>query len=193
LDYETELLRLIPLFQQATAGAGIPRARASRGAGITKVQMAALSTVQRKDNLTMSELAREMPIIQSAATRIVKELVARGLAERSNDPGDWRVVRIKLTPQGQSAFKNSQRESQSGLARVLEAMTPVERVELTHGLRAFLEADRKVEKDAVGVSFHPEREDTRDEVLKKADAREEAQREYDEARDLAMRKRRLIG
>ena len=146
---EIQLLRLIPLLQQVIAEAGIHRTRTGTDLDITTLQTTALGVVYRKDNLTMSELAKEMLVIQSAATRIADELVKRGVVKRSNDKSDRRVTRLRITPKGRTSIENLRQESQFLLTQILKQMSSQQQEELTRGLQAFLEAVQKVERDTI--------------------------------------------
>ena len=52
----------------------------------------------------MGELSRALEVPLSTATRLIDGLVESGYAERVPDPEDRRVVRVKLTPEGQELF-----------------------------------------------------------------------------------------
>ncbi|RAP74104.1 MarR family winged helix-turn-helix transcriptional regulator [Paenibacillus montanisoli] len=52
------------------------------------------------DGLKASELSAMMNVASPTITQTVNVLTARGLLERSADPSDRRVVRIKLTEEG---------------------------------------------------------------------------------------------
>jgi DNA-binding MarR family transcriptional regulator len=146
---EMQLLKLIPLLQQVLARAGIHRTRTGAGLEITTLQTTALGAVYRKDNLTMSELAKEMLVIQSAATRISDELVKRALVKRVDDKDDRRVTRLRITPKGRSAIENLRSESQYLLSQVLNQMSPADKEDFTRGLQSFMDAVQKVEREYV--------------------------------------------
>jgi MarR family transcriptional regulator, 2-MHQ and catechol-resistance regulon repressor len=59
---------------------------------------------------TMSRLAAEIYLDVSTATRVVDQLVARGLASRVNDPHDRRVCRVRITKAGQALLARVQAE-----------------------------------------------------------------------------------
>ena len=50
--------------------------------------------------LTMSELSYRLLAQNYAVTRLVNWMVSKGLAERTNDPRDGRIVRVSLTAKG---------------------------------------------------------------------------------------------
>jgi DNA-binding MarR family transcriptional regulator len=70
--------------------------------GITASQWSALATVYAGLAGTCAELAREIGHDKGAMTRLVDQLVARGLIERERDADDRRVVNLTLTPEGKA-------------------------------------------------------------------------------------------
>jgi len=59
--------------------------------------------LRRKENPKMSEIARELSVSLSSATRIAEVLVDNRYAERLSDPKDGRLVRLTLTDYGRKA------------------------------------------------------------------------------------------
>ena len=146
-DHNMQLLTLMPLFQQVLAKAGIHRTKTGSTLEITTLQATALGIIYKNNKLTMSELAKEMGVIQSAATRIGDELVRRDMVRRVNDDNDRRVTRLRITPKGRESIENLRQESQLLLSLVLKEMTPLRQEELARGLRTFLEAVQTVEQN----------------------------------------------
>jgi DNA-binding MarR family transcriptional regulator len=73
-------------------------ARCAEQCGLSVVQASAL--LQIGDGASMSELGARLGGHASNATGITDRLAARGLVERHEDPGDRRVKRVGLTPEG---------------------------------------------------------------------------------------------
>jgi DNA-binding MarR family transcriptional regulator len=72
------------------------------------------------DPVRLTELHRRVLLSQPALSRLVDRLVARGLVERCDDPGDGRAVRVTLTDTG----RQRQRDVGGAHARdVTAAMT----------------------------------------------------------------------
>ena|ERR1017187_1195803 len=59
-------------------------------------------TYLRGQSVTMSELAKQLGVGESAATAVVDRLVRQALVVRSDDPSDRRVVRLALSEEGLS-------------------------------------------------------------------------------------------
>lgn len=53
-----------------------------------------------KEGLTVSELSSALDVTSPTVTQLINSVEAGGLVERSMDPHDRRVVRVKLTPEG---------------------------------------------------------------------------------------------
>ncbi len=165
-DNQMQLLRLIPLLQQVLARADIQRTRTGGSLNITTLQTTALGVVYRQNNLTMSELARELLLIQSAATRIADELVKRGLVKRVNDNHDRRVTRLRITLKGKETIESLRQESSFLLSLVMQKMSGEEQNKLIEGLRSFLDAIQSVEREVISKCEDPECEEIKEEVKK---------------------------
>ncbi len=53
-----------------------------------------------EENLTLSELSQRLLKVNSNITALIDNLERRGLVERTRDPSDRRVVRVRLTEAG---------------------------------------------------------------------------------------------
>lgn len=73
--------------------------------GISVSQCYILEALKREGALTMNQLAEKMRLSVSTLTRVVGQLVDKGLAVRSEDPADRRVRYVQLTPQGEEMFR----------------------------------------------------------------------------------------
>ena len=63
-------------------------------------QCYALKAVADADGLTVNELAAELYLEKSSASRLANGLVEAGYLKRGRDPEDGRVVRLETTPRG---------------------------------------------------------------------------------------------
>lgn len=71
---------------------------------LTMWQIMALKCL-RGATLTVGELARKFLVSTPTATRLLDNLVGRGLVERREDPLDRRRVRLRLTDRGEEIFQ----------------------------------------------------------------------------------------
>lgn len=79
-------------------------------------------------HLRMAELTERTPLSQSRVSRLVGELEARGLVERSAADGDRRGVRVTITRAGLAKFKEAQDSHLSSLERRLFAHLSAEEI-----------------------------------------------------------------
>lgn len=97
-----------------------PELQASLGQ-VTGRQLLALSLLPR-DGLPMRGLADALGVTGAAACVLADRLVAQGLAERSADPADRRVVRLTPTAQGMRVtgrYREAQRRAVTALLKRL--------------------------------------------------------------------------
>jgi len=133
-----DLSRLMPVLRHATSHLGVEQTATGKALGLTNARMMALAAVSAGDACTMGDLARRLSLPAPLATRVADELVARGLVERSGDPGDRRRVVLRPTAEGQTAMTTVHREAEELMSAVLERMTEAEAEALLIGLQAFL-------------------------------------------------------
>lgn len=104
--------------------------------GVTVAQAYTLLTLPSAVSITMNDLSAKMELASSTMTRMVDQLVAKGLVERQHDEEDRRVVWVKLTVKGQAVqhtLDEAQRELFQGpLSQVGEE----ERAGILHALKS---------------------------------------------------------
>jgi MarR family transcriptional regulator, organic hydroperoxide resistance regulator len=98
--------------------------------GLSVVQASAL--LQLDDSMSMRELSARLGGHASTATGIADRLAARGLVERHDDPGDRRVKRVGLTPEG-AATRTQLVACMESARRPFARLSAAERRQL-HGL-----------------------------------------------------------
>lgn len=99
----------------------------------------------------MSELAAEMRVAPSTATKAVSRLVERGLAVRRQDRDDRRVWRVSLTEAGACAHTIARTRRIAFACRVLERFEPEDREAIGRFLPLLAEALR----EELGISIRP--------------------------------------
>lgn len=85
--------------------------------GLTSAQWGPLKHMQAEGGSTVAELARWLQIDAGAMTRLLDRLEKKGLCKRVRSTEDRRVVKVELTPEGESAI----REVPAVLAEVMNA------------------------------------------------------------------------
>jgi DNA-binding MarR family transcriptional regulator len=97
----------------------------------------------------MSELAAEMKVDASAATRTVKRLVEGGFAQRSPDPYDARAVQVTLTEEGRLLGREIGRRSLEAVLEILAEFSPEEQEQLADLLERFVKGTERVRRSAL--------------------------------------------
>jgi DNA-binding MarR family transcriptional regulator len=95
---------------------------------------------QRRE-LSLKEAAEVVHVSMPAASRMVDDLVRRGLAQRREDEDDRRMKRVCLTEGGRIAIRQLNAARLSGLDQFSQTLTPTERRSLAGALSNLLERD----------------------------------------------------
>src|ERR1051325_4456966 len=78
-----------------------------REAGVGGAQLWALSVIDRRPGIGVTELARELDIHQSTASNLIKGLVERGLVATSREGIDRRSVSLRIQPDGAEGLRSA--------------------------------------------------------------------------------------
>jgi DNA-binding MarR family transcriptional regulator len=111
------------------------RIRSSTG-GLSHGQLSALSTIVRRGPLRPGELAAIEVAAAPTITRIVAELEARGLVERTPDPEDRRSLFVTGTERGAELLLAARSDRARAVADILAELTPEQRDALRAALPA---------------------------------------------------------
>lgn len=111
------------------------RIRSATG-GLSHGQLSALSTIVRTGPLRPSEVATVENVAAPTVTRLVSELEARGLVERTPDPDDGRSFFVSGTDAGIELLLEARSDRARAVARILDGLDP----EQVDALRAALPA-----------------------------------------------------
>ncbi|MBM2621532.1 MarR family transcriptional regulator [Actinoplanes sp. LDG1-06] len=115
---------------------------------VPPAQLRVLAIVADNRHTTnMSRLAEALEVVPSSASRLCDRLEATGLLRRVPDPRDRREVRLLLTPSAQRLLDELRERRRLALEEVLKRMSPGDREELVHSLRAFAAAAGGEEED----------------------------------------------
>jgi DNA-binding MarR family transcriptional regulator len=115
-----------------------------REAGVGGAQLWALSVIERKPGIGVTELARELDIHQSTASNLIKTLCERGLAVAAREGMDRRSVSLRIQPPGQEVLKSAPMPFAGVLPDALSSLDPATLTRLEQDLAkliALLEAD----------------------------------------------------
>ena len=115
-----------------------------REAGVGGAQLWALSVIDRRPGIGVTELARELDIHQSTASNLIKSLVERGLVATSREGTDRRSVSLRIQPAGADVLGSAPLPFAGVLPDALSALDAATLSRLEHDLGkliALLEAD----------------------------------------------------
>ncbi len=102
-------------------------------------QWRALSLLQQEGPLRVGDLARLSRTTQPGMTRLVGQLAAQGLVDRSADPSDSRATVVTVTPAGVQAFADWKAQLGTALAPMFADLTDAEWSALEHASRILTE------------------------------------------------------
>jgi DNA-binding MarR family transcriptional regulator len=106
--------------------------------GITTAQGYSLLAFPKDGCLTMNELSETMKLSNSTMTRMVDQLVQKGLVFRRSDEADRRVVLVQLTERGHSARRTLEDALQEVFNRVVNGLQPDERPMILYALEQII-------------------------------------------------------
>jgi DNA-binding MarR family transcriptional regulator len=115
------------------------RALAAYAEDVTVPQLRALVLVGGRGPLRAADIASELEIDSSTATRLIDRLVRKGLLDRSRDETDRRVVWLAATAEGKRLLQAMNRHRRSSIGQMLARMDPEARQQLRDGLIALAE------------------------------------------------------
>ena len=102
--------------------------------GVTASQGYTVLRLPHEGTLSMNELSKSMGVDNSTMTRMVDQLVQKGLVLRHLDDTDRRVVRVGLTPQGRELRGALGKALQDFFAGVLDEIREEERSAIVYAL-----------------------------------------------------------
>jgi DNA-binding MarR family transcriptional regulator len=92
--------------------------------GITTMQYTSLSLVARYPDQSSAQLARRTFVTPQSAQTMVQALERRGLVERTPDPENQRILRIRLTDRGHEVMAIADRTVDEMEAQMLTGVDP---------------------------------------------------------------------
>ncbi|HXT19763.1 MAG TPA: MarR family transcriptional regulator [Thermoanaerobaculia bacterium] len=107
---------------------------------VSVTQCYALEALVGRGELTLNELARELYLDKSTASRVVDALVAKGYAERGPHPQDGRAVRLTPTRAGRKLYETIDAELLGEVRGVVGGFPPAVRQSMAEVLRRLVRA-----------------------------------------------------
>lgn len=108
--------------------------RLGKSVGITAPQLMVLRTIDDKESLTGSEIAKAVSLSQATVTTIVINLEGRGLLLRNRSELDRRRVDVTLTEAGKQVLKDAPKPLQESFAKRFEELPRWEQHQLVSSL-----------------------------------------------------------
>jgi len=103
----------------------------------------ALLELSRDAGLAQGELGGRLSLEKSTVSRLAAELERKGWVVRCRDDGDARVIRLRLTPQGQRMAEQVARARAARFREIFDRIPPSERNEVLHALGVLTRAVRR--------------------------------------------------
>ena len=120
--------------------------------GLNLPKWRAMSVINRLSGCTMNELAEFTTIDRTTLTRTADQLIEAGLVSRGGLPGDRRIVRLAMTPEGERLFNKALQSMRAFNTRALEGVSAEDQDHLRATLRAVLANITGSEDRAAAIS-----------------------------------------
>jgi homoprotocatechuate degradation regulator HpaR len=142
--------RKLPLYRKSVAGSLLaarevvmsPIRPILRAAGVTEQQWRVLRVLIDEGAIDPSQLASSAILLPPSVTRILRELVERGLIQRALDPADGRRSIVSITQSGRNLFEHTAEQTLLLLETYNAAFGPERLAHLVDELSAFTQAIR---------------------------------------------------
>jgi DNA-binding MarR family transcriptional regulator len=104
-------------------------------------QMKALHFLHEEADVSVKKLGETLGLSLGAMSRAADELVQRGLVDRTEDPSDRRIKRLRLTEAGRDLVQRMRELRMAGFEQFVATLSPRERVQLAKALEPILARD----------------------------------------------------
>jgi DNA-binding MarR family transcriptional regulator len=101
-----------------------------RCTGISQSRLDLLNKLFEIEEISQTELQKEVNIDHAAVTRHLKQLEEKGMVSRRKNPADNRFTFVRLTDEGRKKIVTYQDEKQRFISKVLTGFTEKERSSL---------------------------------------------------------------
>jgi len=123
---------------------------------VTLPQFRALVVLTVRGAQRSTDIAEELQVMPSTASRMLDRLTRKGLVRRTRSSSDRRTVQVRATPAGRQIVAQVMDRRRADLQRVVEATSSLWRPEVITALTAFAEAVGETEEQEwwLGWSHH---------------------------------------
>lgn len=116
--------------------------------GLTTPQYTVLAALERDEELSSSDLAREFGMSAQTVNVLVKALEERGMVRRARHPAHGRILLLRLTPGGRRALQKGRKRALEIQDRLLVQVPPGDRTRLMRLLTTIEQASSGTEEIA---------------------------------------------
>lgn len=115
----------------------------SSNSDISAVQFVTLALLSGEEALTIKRVAEVLGRSVSATSRLLDQLVTRGLVNRSEDPQDRRTKRVSLSESGQAFVQTIEQKRVEAQIAVMAYLSPEERSVVEQAMQLLAVAARR--------------------------------------------------
>ena len=108
--------------------------------GVTASQGYILLALPETGSLTMNDLSIKMKLANSTMTRMADQLIQKNMITRESDLDDRRIVRVRLTEQGQAVKTHLKQSMQELFSQILADIPADEQEQVVHSLKTLKQA-----------------------------------------------------
>jgi DNA-binding MarR family transcriptional regulator len=102
--------------------------------------------LDEEDELTITQVAELLGRSVSVASRLLDQLVVRGMVRRREDERDRRVKRVTITEQGRTLVATLEQQRANAQLAVMASLSPEEQAEVTRAMALLAQASRRRRK-----------------------------------------------
>jgi MarR family transcriptional regulator, organic hydroperoxide resistance regulator len=132
--------------------------------GVTGPQLWALKTISREGSMPLGELSKKMYLDPSTISGVIDRLESKGYVTRDRSQKDRRVVKVRLTPTGESLVEIAPNPTQGKMIHGLRGLSEDELRVIYHSIEKLVEI---MEVQNLKVTFFFDQETTGSEKYKK--------------------------
>ena len=99
--------------------------------------------LDEEDELTITQVAELLGRSVSVASRLLDQLVVRGMVRRREDERDRRVKRVAITEQGRTLVATLEQQRANAQIAVMASLSPEEQAEVTRAMVLLAQAGRR--------------------------------------------------
>jgi len=110
--------------------------RSRRMRGLSVPQFRTLVFLRRNEGASLSEVANNVGLTLSSASKTIDALVTRKLVIRTALPDDRRYISLKLSKLGRATLMQARRGAEASLAEKIAALSPAQQAIISEAMQA---------------------------------------------------------